>query len=60
MSWIYQVTDMIEYVYADLHLANLNTAHKRKGRSRLYQIVENDFATTVKLNENMALILASI
>ena len=43
------MTDVIEYVRrSTLNMTNVNTAHKRKGRSRLYHIVENDFATTVK------------
>ena len=29
-----------------LAMTNLGTAHKRKDRSRLYHIVENDFTTT--------------
>ena len=36
-------------MYTDLpyNITNLNTANKRKGRSKLYHIVENDFAVTV-------------
>ena len=41
-----KVTDVIEYVRrSTLNMTNLNTAHKRKGRSTLYHIVENDFVT---------------
>ena len=41
------MTDVIEYVRrSTLIMTNLNTVHKRKGRSRLYHIVENDFPTT--------------
>ena len=39
--------DVIEHINANLPFTNLNTAHKRKHRSRLYHIVENDFARTV-------------
>ena len=42
------MTNVIEYARRfTLNMTNLNKAHKRKGRSRLYRIVENDFATTV-------------
>ena len=41
------MTDVIEYLRrCTLSMTNLNTALKRKGRSRLYHIVENDFAAT--------------
>ena len=36
-------------------MTNLNTAYKRKDRFRLYHIVQNDFATTIAINENQAL-----
>ena len=43
-----KVTDVIEYVRrSTLNMTNLNAAHKRKGRSTLYHIVQNDFAMTV-------------
>ena len=43
-----KVTDVIEYVRrSTLDMTNLNEAHKREGRSRLYHIIENDFPTTV-------------
>ena len=42
-----KVTDGIEYVRrSTFNTTNLNTVHKGKGRSRLYHIPENDFATT--------------
>ena len=42
------MTDVTEYVQRlTLNMTKLNTAHKRKGRSRLYHIVENDFTATV-------------
>ena len=42
-----KVTDVMEYMRrSTLHMTNLNTANKRKCRSSLYHIVENDFATT--------------
>ena len=42
------MTGVIEYGRrSTLSVTNMNTAHKRKGRSRLYNIVENDFATAV-------------
>ena len=37
----------MSYIVFTLNMANLNTAHKRKDTSRLYHIVQNDFATTV-------------
>ena len=43
------MTDVIEYVRrSTLNTTKLNTDHKRKGRSRLYHIVENDIAAAVK------------
>ena len=43
-----KVTDVIDYVHRfTLNMTNLNTAHKRKDTSRLYRIVQDDFATTV-------------
>ena len=42
------VTDVIDYVRrSTLNMTNLNTTLKRKGRSELYHIVENDFSTSV-------------
>ena len=42
------VTDVIEYARrSTLNMTNLGKTHKRKGRSRLYHIVANDFATTI-------------
>ena len=41
-----KVTDVIEHVRRSTHkMTNLNTAHKRKGRSSLYHIAEKGFAT---------------
>ena len=37
--------DVIEHINANLSFTNLNEAHKRKHRSRLYHIVENDFTS---------------
>ena len=43
-----KVTGVIEYVRrCTLNTTNLNTVHKRQGRSGLYHIVENDFSATV-------------
>ena len=42
------MADVIEYVrWSKLYATNLNTAHIRKCRSRLYHIVEDDLATKV-------------
>ena len=42
-----QLTDVAEHIYrSTLNMSNLNTANKREGRSRPYNFVENDFATT--------------
>ena len=39
---------MIEYVdRSTLNMTNLNTVYKGKHRSRLFHIVQDDFATTV-------------
>ena len=47
---------MTEYVHrSTFNMTNLNTAHKRQDRFRLYHIVQNDFATTIAINENQAL-----
>ena len=44
---------MVEYVRrSTLNMTDLNTAHKRKGRSRLYHIVEKVFVATVCLSKN--------
>ena len=42
------MANVTEYVRrSTLNMTNLNPAYKRKGRPRLYNIVENDFAGTV-------------
>ena len=51
-----KVTDVIEYTRrSTLNFTNLNTAHKRKGRSKLHQIVENDFVTTATTKRKLEL-----
>ena len=50
---VIKMTDVIEYVRrSTLNMTSLHTAHKRKDRSRLYHVVENLFATTVRPNVN--------
>ena len=40
--------DVVEYVCRSTpNVTSLNTVNERKGRSTLYHIIENDFATTV-------------
>ena len=51
-----QVSDVIEYVHrCTFNMTNLNTIHKRKDRSRLYHVVEDNFPTTVKPDGNLVL-----
>lgn len=42
-----------------LYMTDLNVAHKREDRSRLYRIVEDDFTTTVstKWKPNLVIIM---
>ena len=52
-----QVTDVIESARrSTLSMTNMNTDHKRKGRSKLYNIVENDLVTTVTTKWKLAFI----
>ena len=48
-----KVTDVIEYVRrTTLNSTNLSTTHKRKDRSRLYHIVENDLLRQTGTRQN--------
>ena len=54
------MTDVIEYIHrSTLNMTNLNRTHKRKDRSRLYHMVENDLATTVTTKWALALVTIS-
>ena len=55
------MTDVIEYVRRSTpNMTNLNVAHKRKGISRLYHIVEDDFAKTVTTKWKLGFIVKQL
>ena len=45
--YLLHVFQQLKSLLSKVNMTNLNTAHKRKGKTRLYYIIRNDFAMTV-------------